>query len=232
MYLADSQHLERFEKMRHDVNSRYSEWWLYRAATNRQISEDLGHILQMLKKELEVVGPFGAPFLKENQKTFKRDFYGIPLQHTFIKEDENNFEGIAYVATNDMRSVLLKSVFDYLRNEGNQSDFVNMNLTAICVQTAYSTNDEEIVIGVDCFEGLKPLSYYEHPINGRLIMAMGGNEVPEHSALAFHGKRLEAKVPLHQVLMEVNSLYQEYEFNNVSTEEVSAQLYSYFQTQK
>ncbi len=230
MSLLGSEHKERYEQMQAEVNRREIDWWLFRS-NGQYASDDLRMIIEMIKNEFVVVGPFGNHFVKE-KKNLKSDFYGIPLRHSFGNHRDDKFqEGLAYVATNGDISILLASVFDFLRSPVHEVQFNHLGLIAICVQTAVNHEGERRVVAVDCIENLKPLAFYEHPPNGRFIQAMEGFEIPESSALTLGGKHRLANVSHQELMLETTRLYNNFELGDLDKKQLSQKLYSFFDNQ-
>lgn len=230
MMLSGSQHTERYEQMQSEINRRQVEWWLYRS-NQQPISPDLKVIIEMLKNQFLVVGPFGTHFVKENRNSHKPNFYSIPLQHSF-NDNVSEFEGVAYVASNADASILLSTIFEYLRIRGNEEAFNELNMTAICVQRASNNNGQSMVVSVKCIEKLKPLCFYEHPQNGRLLMAMEDIRVPEQSAITLYGTHRNPVINPQDMLAKASLFYNEYEFGDTDKHGLSEKLYSFFEKAK
>lgn len=227
MSLVGSEHKERFEQLKEDVNRRDVEWWLFRS-NQQEVDDDLKAIVDMIKNEFLVVGPYGHHFVKRDRDNFKDNFYDIPLQHTFADEFINGFEGISYVATSGDASILVKSIYDYLRDEQNLAAFCNLNLMAVCVQLAENQNGDLCVVSMDCVEKLKPMAYYDHPPNGRVLQATENLDPPEYAAISLYGQRRAPKVAIHAVLHEASALYNEYDLGNIDQQQLTEKLYSFF----
>lgn len=228
MSLLGSQHKERYDEMTSEVNRRVIEWWLYRSG-KKPISDELKTIIEMLKNQFLAVGPFGSYFVKENRSNFKPFFYEIPLQYNFVDDHLNDFEGVAYVAPCGDSSILLRTLFDFLRSSNNLEAFADLNLTAVCVQLATNRQGQRMVVAMDCIEDLKPLGFYEHPANGRLLQAFENMDPPEQTALSLYGKRRNSNVSQQEMLRTATNFYNEYEIGDLEKEDLSASLYSFFE---
>lgn len=227
MSAPGSQHHERYEQMKVEVNRRQVDWWLYRS-NKPDIKMGLKDIIEMLKNQFLEVGPFGHHFVKENKRNFKPEFYGIPLQYNFERDDLSDFVAVAYTATCGDSSILLKSVFDYLKSGYGRQAFKELELTAICVQRATNHAGMQMVVAIDCIEKLMPLSFYEHPANGRLLLALENADPPEYSALSLHGKTRPPKMHVQDALSKATVLYNECELGNIEEPELLTALYSLF----
>lgn len=227
MSLVGSEHKERFEELQQDVNRRDIEWWLFRS-NQQEVNEDLKAIVDMIKNDFLVVGPFGHHFVKRDRDNFKDNFYDIPLQHTFADEFINGFEGLAYVATSGDSSILIKTIFDYLRDHRNHAAFCDLKLMAVCVQLAENNEDEYVVVSMDCIEQLKPMAYYDHPPNGRVLQATENLDPPEYSALSLYGQRRCPNVAIHAAVQEATVFYKEYDLGNIDQQQLTEKLYSFF----
>jgi hypothetical protein len=214
--------------MKSEVNRRDVEWWLYRSG-KKSISDDLKMIVEMMKNNFLVVGPFGSYFVKENRSNFKPFFYEIPLQYSFVDDHKNDFEGLAYVAPCGDSSILLRTIFDFLRSEANMEAFTDLKLTAICVQHAENQQGQRTVVAVDCIEDLNPLGFYEHPSNGRLLQAFENMDPPEQTAFTLYGKRRNSNASQAETLRNVTNFYNEFEFGDIEKEDLAARLFSYFE---
>lgn len=223
---TDVQHHDRFEQMKSEVNHRQVDWW-YCRPKDMVFDETLEAILDIMQKQT-TVGPFGSRFIAEGNGHYKPSFYDIPLQYSMVEEKPAKFTGLAYVATNDSSSVLLSTVFDYLRTEEGYSNFLNINLAAICVQTAQNNHGRKMVVQMTCISRITPLTFYEHPSNGRLLMAMGGNLQPEHTALAFGGDVVQPKMHVQETMSQATELYNSYDLGNTEKAELLSSLLSFY----
>lgn len=230
MALVGSEHQERYDQMQKDVNQKEIEFWFHRSGETNETNTagDLDSIISFLVKDAFKVGPIGPHFVKEQKDKFKGLFYDVPLSHTFVHDEVDNFEALAFVATNSENSVMMKGCFDFLRYPGNDYAFTKLNLGCICIQRATANNGQSIVVGVDCISELKPMAFYEHPANGRVLMAMNGEEVPDRSAFLVYGKRVAPKVHVSTLYMESTNLYNDFEIGNIEKSELSMKLYSFF----
>lgn len=224
---SDLQHHDRFEQMKSDVNRRQIDWWFYRP-NNKPLDETANAIVEILKTQQLVVGPFGEPFVKKNEESFKDYFYDIPLQHLYLSSKVINFSGVAYVATNEESSILLTTVADYLRINENHKAFMDLELSALCVQTAINNSGQRIVVTMSFISHLTPLAFYEHPANGRLLMAMNGTEYPDQSALVIGGTQVPPTVHVQEAMMQATTLYNNYQLGNIEHPELNSGLLSLF----
>jgi hypothetical protein len=120
----------------------------------------------------------------------------------------------------------MKGCFDYLRQLHNLVLFKQLGLSVMAVQRARSSGSEQqIVVGIDVLTHLEPLSIYEHPTNGRLLMAMQGEEVPEVCALTMKGKRMHVEGNIHDLYMDATSLYNDFEMNDIDQRELIVELF-------
>lgn len=227
MSSTGSQHHERYEQMKAEVNRRRVDWWLYRS-NKKEVPDELKRIIELLKTQFLEVGPFGHTFVKESPTALKPEFYGIPLQHDFTQEQVSQFTGIAYTATNGDLSILLRTIFDYLRTPYGKEAFEELEFTLVAVSRADNKAGKSMVISMECVEKLKPLSFYEHPSNGRLLLAMENADPPEHSALSFYGNLRQPRVHVHDALDKATKIYNEYELDNVSLPQLLTSLYSIY----
>jgi hypothetical protein len=226
--LLGSEHSDRFDEMVGEVNFRTTDFWFLREPDAPQ-DEELNLLVDFLLKEFIHVGPFGSHFVKEHQNKWKPLFYSVPLQHLFVHPSTDGFDAMAFVATNPASSVLMKSVFDWLRDIGNRVLFNKLGMSVMAVQRAQSAGGEgRIVVGMDMLTNLEALSIYEHPVNGRLLMAMQGEEVPEVCALTMHGKRACVIGNVHDMYMEATTIYQDFEMNEIDESELICELFELY----
>lgn len=210
---SDVQHHDRFEQMKSEVNRREIDWWYYRP-DSKVFDEGLEAILKIIRQQMPV-GPFGHRFVTDHQGFYKPSFYDIPLQQVLVKEKQTEFTGVGYVATNDTSSILLSNAFDYLRNKDGYQTFLDTNLAAICVQTAENSQGRKMVVAMNCISKLTPLTYYEHPANGRLLMAMNGSLYPDQTALVLGGDVINAKQNIQETLSQATTLYNLYDIGEI-----------------
>lgn len=225
--LLGSEHQDRYAQMEEDVNFRTTDFWFMRSPEAPQ-DDELNHVVGFLLQEFMKVGPFGSHFVKEHPGKWNSQFYGVPLQHLFVHPSTDGFDALAFVASNPASSVLMKGCFDYLRQLGNRVQFSQLGLSVMAVQRARSTGGEQIVVSIDCLTNLNPLSIYEHPSNGRLLMAMQGEEVPDVCALTLIGKRQSIVGNIHDVYMDATTLYNELEMDEIEEATLIEELFELY----
>lgn len=223
--LLGSEHKERYEEMDEEINFRSTDFWFMRSPDAPE-DEELNQIVSFLLQEFIHVGPFGTQFVKDNALQWKSNFYGVPLQRHYNNPPADGFEAMAFVANNPAASVLMKGIFDYLRDARKRMMFMRLGMSVMAVQRARSSNGEsEIVVGMDVLTHLTPLSIYEHPVNGRLLLAMQGEEVPDSSVLTMHGRRMYVGGNIHDSYMEATSLYNDFEMDEIDQRELIVELF-------
>ncbi|BCM95252.1 hypothetical protein [Burkholderia phage FLC6] len=226
--LLGSEHKERYDDMEGEVNFRSTDFWFMRSPDAPE-NEELNQLVNFLLQEFIHVGPFGHPFVKDNQSNWKPFFYGVPLQHLFVHPSMDGFEALAFVANNPASSVLMKGVFDYLRQYNKLALFKQLGMSVMAVQRARASHsDMQIVVGIDVLTHLEPLSIYEHPVNGRLLMAMQGEEVPDVSALTMKGKRMLINGDIHDLYMEATTIYNDFEMGDIEERELIVELFQLY----
>ncbi|BDD79496.1 hypothetical protein [Burkholderia phage FLC8] len=226
--LLGSEHKERYDDMEGEINFRSTDFWFMRSPDAPQ-DEELSQLVDFLIQEFIHVGPFGHPFVKDNQSNWKSHFYGVPLQHLFIHPSTDSFEALAFVANNPAAGVLMKGVFDYLRQYDKLALFKQLGMSVMAVQRARASHaDMQIVVGIDMLTHLEPLSIYEHPVNGRLLMAMQGEEVPDVCALTMKGKRMHVSRNIHDLYMDATSIYTDYEMGDIEERELIVELFQLY----
>ncbi|BAQ02730.1 hypothetical protein AVU38_gp202 [Ralstonia phage RSL2] len=226
--LLGSEHKERYDEMEGEINFRSTDFWFMRSPDAPK-DEELNHLVDFLLREFIHVGPFGSTFVKEDQSKWKSHFYGVPLQHLFIHPSTDSFEAMAFVANNSAASVLMKGVFDYLRQYDKLALFKQLGLSVMAVQRARAASSEmQIVVGMDVLTQLEPLSIYEHPVNGRLLMAMQGEEVPDVCALSMKGKRMHVNRNVHDLYMDASSIYNDFEMGDIEERELIVELFQLY----
>lgn len=225
--LLGSEHMERYNQMEAEINFRATDFWFMRSP-DAPDDEELNYLVNFLLTEFMHVGPFGAHFVREHHGHLKPMFYGIPLQHVFA-ELHGSYEGMAFVANNPASSVLMKGCFDYLRQAEKRVLFQKLGMSVIAVQRARSSDDGvPIVVGMDYLRYLSPLSIYEHPTNGRLLMALQGEEVPDSCALLLSGSRIEAPRNIHDLYMEASALYNDHEMGEIDKAQLTTELFKLY----
>lgn len=229
MSSLDTQHHERYEQMKSDVNRRHVDWWFY-LSSKKEIGEDLKGIIKILKDHLLPVGPFGQSFICDGNHGLKPEFYGIPLQFEFADGDGDLFT--AFVATSADASILLKNAAEFLRSDYGYEEFRNLELNAMCVQTATDNNGNKFVVAMDLLANINPLSLYEHPPNGRFLMAMTGSDLPDQSALVMAATRRVPATHIQVALYKATALYNEYELGDIEKEQLTRALYTLFKQQE
>ena len=226
--LLGSEHKERYDQMEEEINFRSTDFWFMRDPDAPE-DDELNFVVDFLLQEFMHVGPFGHSFVKEHQGKWKPSFYGVPLQHLFIHPSTDGFEAMAFVASNPASSVLMKGVFDYLRQLENRVRFNQLGLSVMAVQRARAADGtNQIVVGIDMLSHLEPLSIYEHPMNGRLLMAMQGEEVPDHSVLTVKGKRWPVTGNVHDLYMDASTIYNEYELGEIDKSDLITELFELY----
>lgn len=226
--LLGSEHMERYNQMEAEINFRTTDFWFMRSPDAPE-DEELNYLVGFLLQEFMHVGPFGSHFVREHHGSLKPMFYGMPLQHTFA-DLHGSYEGLAFVANNPASSVLMKGCFDYLRQPEKRALFQKLGMSVLAVQRARSMNGAApIVVGMDCLLYLSPLSIYEHPTNGRLLMALQGEEVPESCALIVAGARTNPRdVSIHDLYMEASALYNDFEMDELDKSELITELFKLY----
>lgn len=225
--LLGSEHMERYKQMESEINFRTTDFWFMRSP-DAPDDEELNYLVSFLLKEFMHVGPFGAHFVREHHGQLKSMFYGIPLQHVFA-DLLGSYEGMAFVANNPASSVLMKGCFDYLRQDEKRVLFQKLGMSVIAVQRATSSNGEvPIVVGMDYLQYLSPLSIYDHPANGRLLMALQGEEIPDSCALLLAGSRVSASGNIHDLYMEASALYNDHEIGEINESQLTTELFKLY----
>uniref|UniRef100_A0AAU7PF62 Uncharacterized protein n=1 Tax=Burkholderia phage vB_BgluM-SURPRISE13 TaxID=3159457 RepID=A0AAU7PF62_9VIRU len=226
--LLGAEHQERFAQMEEDVNFRSTDFWFMRSPEAPE-DEELDHLVSFLLQEFIHVGPFGSHFVKEHPGKWKEMFYGVPLQHLFVHPSTDGFEALAFVASNPASSVLMKGCFDFLRQLDKRVLFGQLGMSVMAVQRARAVSSEsQIVVGIDMLTNLEPLSIYEHPTNGRLLMAMQGEEVPDHCVLTMKGKRAPVIGNVHDLYMEATTIYNDFEMDEIGQRELIVELFQLY----
>lgn len=213
MHLKGSQHEDRFAQMEKTINTRHPEFFFY-AVKSESIDEELPLAIDTLTTQMKIVGPFGPHFLKERRTQYKSHLYDIPLQRLFIERDTENYEAVAFIASNPYASIMLKSIFEYIQYPAYLKSFNAVQLSVACIQTAITPTGQLVVISAEMVDDLKPLAIYEHPPNGRLHMAAMGEEWPDHSALVMYGTKRPLAEGLYKTLSTATSLYNDFEHGN------------------
>lgn len=227
MLLPGAQHEDRFAKMEKDINTRHPEMFFFIDRTEKTDTE-LVSALETLSSQMKVVGPFGPHFLKEKRTQYKTHLYGIPLQRLYIDREEENYEAVAFISTNPYSSIMLKSVMEYIRYPDNARALKGAKLSLLCIQTADTPNGQTVVISAEYVTDLKPLAVYEHPPNGRLIMASMGEELPDHSSIVMYGSRAQPIDGLFKTLATASSYYNDFVIGNLDRPHLSINLLSLF----
>lgn len=226
MSSLDSQHHERFEQMKSEVSRRKVDWWFY---LPKEVDSDLKVIVEFLKTQFLHVGPFGKCFISDTADEIKTEFYSMPLDYRFPVSDKDDSHCVAFVATNDSATIILKNIAEYLKTQNGYEAFEKLGMVAMCVQTAENEGHRTMVVAIDVLENIQPIVHYEHPPNGRLLMAMSGNIVPDRSALVMGCSIRQPNCHIQATLNKATIFYNDLERGEYDQNELAALLYTLYQ---
>lgn len=230
MNLLGTQHAERYENLKRDIEPREAVSYYY--TNGKELTPEASVRLSLLTSEMMTVGPFGPLFLRTTDRQYKPEINGIPLQNIFERAPDYWDSGITLNAFDIQDAIILENEAASLLDSKWYSEFTEMRLTCITAKLMTNSAGRTSVCGITAVTNLCPIGYYAHPANNRVAEGMSGSIVPERSLLSLGGNTIGLREPLFQTLMKMTALFNEYHDQSILKIDFTNQLLEYFDISK